>query len=191
MLASFSTLLPQILTTSHGQGLSPSSQTPVSQTRYSALPQVSRIGFIARDSANASHSFPCQRRRLANTCRSLSGSAHSPPHLLRASNQIVGFVFYAQALASHLLCRSGNPTFGPLFASSPIESLFPAAVSPIFGAFSSLNFYLIPFHHLAEVGFRGPKGAPKQVRGMETFDLESSKTPAPSIELSLVELLPP
>lgn len=126
MLASFSTLFPQILTASHGQGLSPSSQTPASQTRYSALPQVSRIGFIARGSANA---FPCQRRRLANTCRSLSGSAHSPPHLLRASNQIVGFVFYAQALASHLLCRSGNPTFGPLFASSPIESLFPAAVT--------------------------------------------------------------
>lgn len=44
-------------------------------------------------------------------------------------------------------------TTRPFFASSPMESLFPAAVPPILGAFSSPNFYLTSFHHL-EVGLQ-------------------------------------
>lgn len=84
-------------------------KTHVSQPRYLPVEdQLSCAGFRQR-----LHPFPCQRRRLANTCQSLSGSAHSPPHLPRASNQIVGIPFCAQTLASgHLLCRSGKQLLG-------------------------------------------------------------------------------
>lgn len=81
-------------------------------------------------------------------------------------------------------------TLGPLFASSPMESSFLTAVSPILGAFSSPNFYLILFRRL-ESGIVGPKAAREQATAIETSDLESSKTPIPSLLCHLSRFCPP